>query len=101
MRTPPARTRLGGERLDGAVQLPRAVKGTLMSAASTNLPTPDGSGSVSGAVMPTLSRDFRVVAVDQGGDGDRNRNRCRFAARARRLANLCDGLLVTRRWPHA
>jgi len=101
-----------------AVQLPRAVKGILMSAASTNLPTPDGPGSVSGApnlpagftdtftsryintgalrqhavtggegpplllvhgwpqtwyqwrlVMPTLARDFRVVAVDQRGIG--------------------------------
>ena len=39
-----------------AVQLPRAVKGILMSAASTNLPTPDGPGSVSGA--PNLPEGF-------------------------------------------
>ena len=39
-----------------AVQLPRAVKGILMSAASTNLPTPDGPGSVSGA--PNLPAEF-------------------------------------------
>ena len=39
-----------------AVQLPRAVKGILMSAASTNLPTPEGPGSVSGA--PNLPAGF-------------------------------------------
>ena len=39
-----------------AVQLPRAVKGILMSAASTNLPTPDGPGSVSG--VPNLPAGF-------------------------------------------
>jgi pimeloyl-ACP methyl ester carboxylesterase len=39
-----------------AVQLPRAVKGILMNAASTNLPTPDGPGSVSGA--PNLPEGF-------------------------------------------